>query len=751
MNKQRVLEYLEQHPDQTNKREIARALGVKGSGRVALRQILKQLEADGAVARTGKRAFTSTETPPTTTVVQFESIDEHGELIGRAQGQEGLYGPNIVYAGFTGKRSGSAPARLDRALCRVEKDKNDVWHARVIKVFDAAPKLSVVGLFEANKYGGRVTPASRKNKHEYLIESSDVKDADDGDIVRIVPKNSKRDGPQRARIVEILGRMDEPRAASILALHSHDVPDEFSDSVLRDAENAKAIQTTREDLTHLPLLTIDPEDARDHDDAVCAWPDEDPTNKNGWVVIVAIADVAAFVRNNTPLDNEAYRRGNSTYFPDRVAPMLPETLSADQCSLRENELRETLAVEMRFSASGDKIGHRFIRGRMKSHAKLSYRQAQDAIDGNPDEKAAPLLETAIKPLWDAWHCVNKARSKREPLDLDLPERRITMSAVGAITGVALKERFDAHKLIEEFMIQANVCAAETLEEKRSPLIYRIHEEPSDEKIAALGNFLPTVGLKWTKGQTKTAGRFNALLEQARNNDMEYPVSVIVLRSQSQARYAHQNLGHFGLNLTRYAHFTSPIRRYSDLIVHRALIRALNLGPDGLTDEELVRLEEISEHLTLTERRSMAAERDAADRYLAAFMADKVGAEFEGRISGVTSAGLFVRLDETGADGFIPAAHLEGDFWIHDEDHSALVGERSQKRYEMSAPVQVRLKEATPLTGGLLFEMLTDPVPARKDLGQVSRPARTHRRGNSNRFKSGKQGRPKNVRLSKKKR
>ncbi len=753
LTRKKVLDYLERNPNQTNKREIARGLGVSGSGRVALRQILKQLEADGAVAKIGKRAFASVETPPPTGVVQFTDTDEHGELIGLAVGRDGTFGPPIIYSGTAGKNRGKAPAKGDRALCRVERDQNGVWRAKVIKTFDTAPQLFVVGLFEANRQGGgRVTPANRKDKRDYLIDKTDVNAAKDGDLVRISPRKGRDYGPHRAVIKDVLGRLDDPRAASIVAMHTHGVPDEFAEVVLKEAETATPQDAPREDLTGIPLITIDPEDARDHDDAVYARPDDRPDNKDGWVVIVAIADVAAYVRHGTPLDNEAYRRGNSTYFPDRVSPMLPESLSANQCSLRELEIRDTLAVEMRFTSSGAKIDHRFIRGTMKSAAKLSYGQAQNAIDGDPDEKAAPLLKDVLEPLWAAWKCVDQARQKRAPLELDLPERRVAISPEGKVVGIALRERFDAHKLIEEFMIQANVCAAESLEDKRSPLLYRIHDEPSDEKIIALTQFLPTIGLKWDKGQPKTPSRFNHLLTQSRLNETEQLVSEMVLRSQSQARYAKENVGHFGLNLARYAHFTSPIRRYSDLIVHRALIRAFDLGPDGLNDEEMVRLEEISEHLTMTERRSMAAERDASDRYLAAFMADHIGAEFTGRISGVTSSGLFIRLDETGADGFVPVSHLSSEYWIHDDAHAALVAERSQRRYEMGMDVSVRLKEAAPLTGGLLFELLTDPGPQRKDLPRASRGrgGRNDRGGrSSNSFKRGKQGRPSNVRLGKK--
>jgi ribonuclease R len=706
-----VLEFLERHPDMGSKRDIARELDIGTEHKAELRRILQELEAEGALVRTGKRAFQPAETPPPTGVVLFERIDGDGELIGRVSGREGVYGPDIYYAGPLGRSRNVAVGVGDKALCRIDQLPDGSWRARAIKKLDAEPASTQIGVYRANKYGGVVEPTSRKEKHDFIIERPDSRGAVDGDLVRIMQKAGRGYGPRRAAVVEVLGRSDDPRAASIIAMHAHGVPDEFPEVVVQEARSAKPLKVAREDLTDIPLITIDPEDARDHDDAVWAEP-----HGKGWRVIVAIADVSAFVRHGTHLDREAYRRGNSTYFPDRVSPMLPEHLSADLCSLKEGVLRETLAVEITFGADGRKTGHRFTRGRMRSAAKLSYREAQDAIDGAPNDKTRPLLPNILEPLWAAWRCVDKARQQREPLELDLPERRVRIGEDGKIKSITLRERFDAHRLIEEFMIQANVCAAQTLDEHRMPQIYRVHEEPSEQKIAALSNFLPTLGLKWG-GKTGDASNasFNRLLEQVKGHENAHAIHEMVLRSQAQARYFNENLGHFGLNLREYAHFTSPIRRYSDLIIHRALIRALDLGPDGLSNEELARLEEIAEHVTMTERRSMAAERDATDRYLAHFMAEHVGASFQGRIAGVTKAGLFIKLTDTGADGFCPAARLSDEYWIFDEPHAALVGQRTGKRYDMGMPVEVRLLEATPLTGGLLFSMLTPPRAARRDL------------------------------------
>jgi ribonuclease R len=737
-----VLDYLEKNPSHGAKRDIARGLNVASEHRPELRRILNELESEGALVRTAKRSFQPAEMPPPTGIVKFERIDSQGELIGRAMGRDGPYGPDIFYQGSGAKGREIALGVGERALSRISKGADGVWRARAIKKIDATPDASLIGVYRANRYGGVVEPTSRKEKSDFIIEKPDSRGATDGDLVRINARPARGYGPRRASVVEVIGHSDDPRAASIIAMHTHGVPDEFPQAVLEDAQRAKAAPAQRDDLTRIPLITIDPEDARDHDDAVFAERDG-----NGWRVIVAIADVAAYVRSGTALDREAYRRGNSTYFPDRVSPMLPEHLSADLCSLRENEPRETFAVEMFFDPGGHKKNHRFVRGKMRSAAKLSYRQAQGAIDGQPDDKTRPLLDPVLKPLWEAWRAVDKARRSRHPLDLDLPERRVRIGEDGKIASISIRERFDAHRLIEEFMIQANVCAAETLETKRTPLIYRVHEEPSEEKVAALGNFLPTIGLRWTKGEKITGARFNRLLAEVKDTENEALVNEMVLRTQAQARYDSENLGHFGLNLQRYAHFTSPIRRYSDLIVHRALIRALNLGPDGATDQDLVRLEEQAEQVTMTERRSMAAEREATDRYLAIFMADRIGAVFDARIAGVTRAGLFVRIAENGADGFIPAARLSEEYWIHDETSAALVAQRSGQRYEMGMDVQVKLMEAAPLTGGLLFSMQSPPRPRRKDLKMPERESRGFRSNPARKRPRDGGGRPPNIRHS----
>lgn len=712
LTRERVLKALEDSGGKAAKRDLAKVLAVSPEDRRLLRTILRELEAEGALGRVGRRAFASAASLPDSGVMDIVDRDPDGELIGRMRGVDGLYGPTVRLAPGDARSMPAGPAvgLGDRVLVRISRRDGDIT-AQVIKRLGQSAHR-ILGVFRANPYGGRIEPADRKARQDLVVERHQTGDAQDGDLVVCeLATGGRTTGPKRAIIREVIGKEDDPRAASILAIFSHGVPMGFSEEEEAQARSAaKPTLQGRTDLRHLPLITIDPEDARDHDDAVLAEPDTDPNNVGGFRVWVAIADVAAYVTPGSALDRGAFKRGNSTYFPDRVAPMLPEALSADLCSLREHEDRACLAVEMIFDAHGAKRRHRFVRGLMRSAAKLSYAQAQAAFDGAPDAKSAPLMDAVLGPLFQAYLCAKKGRDRREPLDISSAEHKILFGPDGRVASVRRREMLDANKLIEEFMIQANVCAAETLEARQTPLVYRVHDTPSKEKIASLADFLSTVGLSWAKGQSVTPARFNRILALARSGEHADIVNEVVLRSQAQAIYAPENIGHFGLNLAKYAHFTSPIRRYADLIVHRGLIRALKLGADGLSDEQATRLEEIADHITMTERRSMAAEREATERYIASFLADRVGAVFEGRISGVTRFGLFIKLHDSGADGLAPISSLGAERFYHDEAQHALVGASSGKRFFLGQAVEVRLREATPVSGGLLFELVSGPAP-----------------------------------------
>ncbi|QTC88958.1 ribonuclease R [Brevundimonas pondensis] len=693
---------------EAEKADIARVFGLKGIERRQLREMLKTLEAEGVLGKRGRKGFSEAGALPPVGVADVVDRDADGELY-----VELVKGSNDApRALLLPDREGKTPAPGlgDRLLVKFARGAEG-WEARLVKRLDAGTNR-VLGVIRKSARETRVEPVDKRSKDVLLIPNAVAGDLRDGDLVLAsIEKGDHRYGPKRGKILESIGREDDPRAASIIAIHAHGLPTGFSDLVEREAED-QALPTLkgREDLREVPFITIDPADARDHDDAVYAERDTDPKNPDGWIVWVAIADVAAYVRPNSALDREARDKGNSTYFPDRVEPMLPEVLSNGLCSLKQGENRACMAVRMVFDKDGKKTGHKFMRGLMRSQAKLSYEQAQSAIDGQQDDVTGPIMDAILYPLWNAYSTMLKGRERRSPLAIESAERRIIMAPDGGIAAIEPRKSLEAHRLIEEMMIQANVCAAETLEKTRTPLIYRVHEAPSQEKIFNLADFLHTIAKPWNKGEAPTTKRFNKLLDEMRDTPHAEVVNEVVLRTQMQAVYSPDNVGHFGLHLDRYAHFTSPIRRYSDLIVHRGLIRGLNLGSDGLTDREIAELTAIAEQVTSTERRSMAAERDAMDRYIAAFLEDHVGATFSGRITGVTRFGLFVRLDETGADGLVPVSTLGSEYFTHDDRAHALVGERTGKRFTLGRRVEVKLMEATPVTGGLVLEMVSEPDP-----------------------------------------
>jgi ribonuclease R len=709
-SKQEILDFLQGTSVQAGKREIARAFGIKGGDRIALKELLRDMADDGLIAGS-RRKLQRPGVLPSVSVLEIVERDSYGEFIARpANWSEDHGAPPRVLMAESRQDKGPAAGIGDRVLARISplgSDADYPYQARTIKRLPRVTR-SQLGIFRALPGGhGVVDPIDRKQLKEWRIARGATNDAENGELVRF-ELGGGRFGAASARVTDRLGNPQDQRATSLIAIHAHGIPDTFPESALREADEAKEPDLKRrEDLRQLPFVTIDPADARDRDDAVWAETDPDPKNKGGWVVMVAIADVAAYVTPNSALDKEARSRGNSVYFPDRVVPMLPERVSNHLCSLQAEEARACLAVRMVFDKDGRKRSHRFLRGLMRSAAALAYEQAQAAIDGKPDDTTGPLLDPVLRPLWGAYGALARARAERAPLDLDLPERKIQLDEQGRVRGVITPARLDAHRLIEEFMIAANVAAAEELEAKRTPLIYRVHDQPSKEKLLALSEFLGTLGLKLPKtGQIKPA-HFNRILADTRASPAAELVGEMVLRSQAQAEYSAGNFGHFGLNLRRYAHFTSPIRRYADLIVHRALIRALDFGKDGLTDSEMPLLEKIAEAISNTERRAMAAERETADRLIAAYLADRIGARFAARVSGLTRTGLFVRLNETGGDGFVPASSIGHEYFYHDEKRQALIGEETGAAFQLGDPVEVRLVEAIPSAGALRFELLSE--------------------------------------------
>jgi len=707
-SREELLAFIREHAGKVGTREIARAFGAKNADRAALKRMLRDLAEGGHIERHRKRLHGAGTLPPVV-LADITGRDSDGELLARpTEWDEATHGapPVIRIATSRRARPGEVVGVGDRALLRVERTSEDETSGRVIKLVDRA-KHRMLGIFRSLPGGGgRLVPIDKKQLgRELTIARDHTGGAEDGDLVAVEVARHGRLGLPVGSVVERLGSLKNERAVSLIAIHAHGIPHVFSRSLVAEAEAARpATLEGREDWREVPFVTIDPPDAKDHDDAVHAVPDPDPHNSGGHLVSVAIADVAYYVGPGTALDRAAAERGNSVYFPDRVVPMLPERISNNLCSLRPQEDRPALAVRMVIGADGRKRSHTFHRVMIRSAARLHYEQAQLAVAGRTDEVTEPIAEKILTPLYAAYRAVRHARDERGPLDLELPERKIVLKSDGTVDRVIMPQRLESHRLIEEFMILANVAAAETCERARVPLIYRVHDEPSPEKLNALREFLTTLDISLPKGGVLRPDAFNRILQRVKGRDIERLVNQVVLRSQAQAQYSPENFGHFGLNLRRYAHFTSPIRRYADLIVHRALIRSQKLGADGLSDStDVATLAEVAATISATERRAMKAERETADRLIAHFLADRVGATFDGHISGVTRAGLFVELDETGADGLIPARYIGDEYFRYNDATHSFTG--NSATYRLGDPVTVELVEAAPVAGALRFRLL----------------------------------------------
>ena len=702
--KDQIRQWITDNPTLASKRDIAKAFSIKGGpGRIELKRLLKELELEGGVQKR-KRQFREAGTLPPVSILRITAPDASGDLFAVPAEWEGDTPPRIHVITRAGD---PALGQGDRILAKLAPVAGDGFshEARIIRQL-GTNAIRVLGIFRASHEGGRIVPIDKGADKEWRVPAGLTLDAEDGELVEAEQAGAKRMGLPTARIVERLGDPSGPRAVSLIAIHQHGIPDQFPAAVLAEADAAQPCPLgSREDLRDLPLVTIDPIDARDRDDAVHAHADDDPANPGGFILWVAIADVAHYVRPGSALDREARKRGNSTYFPDRVVPMLPDTLSGDLCSLHEGVDRACMAVRMKIDAQGNKLSHRFTRGLMRSKASLHYGQVQAAMDGAIEPKVAPLMEEVIRPLYACYEVMKRARAIRQPLDLELPERKILLSDEGKVLSVAFYERFDAHKVIEEAMILANVAAAEELIRLKRPLLFRVHEEPSPEKLDALREVAEASGFTLAKGQVLKTSHLNRLLSQAQGTEFDELLNISTLRSMTQAYYNPQNFGHFGLALRNYAHFTSPIRRYSDLIVHRALILGHGWGDDGLSHQDIEMLEETAKLISDAERRSMAAERDTVDRYLAAYLSDRVGQTFTGRVSGVQKFGLFVKLDETAADGLIPIREVGREFFYYDADNQTLTGSDTGLTIGLGARVTVRLAEAIPVTGGLTLQLV----------------------------------------------
>lgn len=741
-SKAAILAFIQQSPSRANKRDIARAFNIKGADRPAFKEILKELEQEGVIERGGKRRFAEKGRLPEVVVLDAVRTDGDGDLIGHPATWDSAESPPLIYI-LPSKDVRSAVGVGDRVLARLKSVGDGAYEARPIRKLTGGPR-QILGICEKTDRGTfLIKPVDRRERQTITIDKNESNGAKHGDLVLVSIKRDIRRGPVKGRIIERLHDAGITKALSLIAIHSHGIPHEWTAAALEDAVACGPVALgNRTDLRDVPLVTIDGADARDFDDAVWAEADEDPKNPNGWHLMVAIADVAWYVTPGSPLDRAAYERGNSTYFPDRVVPMLPEELSNGWCSLRPKEDRPCMAVHMWIDQTGRLVRHKFVRGLMRSAARLTYEQVQAAVDGQPDETTEPLLDPVIKPLYGAYNCMKKAREKRGALALELPERKILVNQDGEMVGVEPRARVDSHQLIEEFMVAANVAAAETLQRKKAPGLYRVHEPPDTERVGDLRTTLKSMDVTLSGSNSVHTRDFNKVLLAVKDDPAEQLINMMILRSQSQARYEPENLGHFGLALSQYTHFTSPIRRYSDLVVHRSLISELGFGQGGLEDGA-DKLQDIAEHISMTERRSAAAERETVDRFTAAYMDDQVGATFNARINGVSRFGLFITLADTGADGIIPIKRLPSDYYEVFEDIHALAGRHSGMMFSVGDPITVKLTDADTMTGSLAFDYL-DHTPLR-----ASAPRSTRGPGKPGRRMTGKKGRPKGISNSRK--
>ncbi len=720
-SREAITEFVRQSDEQVSRREIAHAFNLDMNQRSELRDVLADMCAAGMIEKGRRRTYRTRLSLPNVAVVEVTGVDENGEVVARPLATRDDSEPPVILI-VREKRSRGALGPGDRLLARLTHQGGNEYQGKILRRITEAP-LSVLGVVEIVRGEMRVRPTERGARHDFILATGAAAGAKPGDLVRVEVMDGKRLGLRKAKVVERLEK--DVKSFSLIALHDHEIPIDLApDAVAQAAAAGPAPAEGRTDLRDIALVTIDGADARDFDDAVWAEADTDPKNPGGWHLVVAIADVSWYARPGDALDRSAFERGNSVYFPDRVVPMLPEALSNGWCSLNPDEDRPCLAVHLWIDAQGNPLGHEFVRGIMRSVARLTYEQVQAAHDGKADKTTKPLLRTVIEPLYGAYDAFVLARENRGVLELDLPERKVRIDEKGDVAGIEVVARHDSHRLIEEFMIAANVAAAETLSKKKKPCMFRIHDAPGTEKLESLRQVLDGIGLKLPRGQVIKPAAFNELLARVADTPDAPVVNQMVLRTQAQAAYSPENIGHFGLALHKYCHFTSPIRRYADLLVHRALITALKLGKDGQGGDGLgdnpPDFEKAGEHVSMTERRASAAERDAIDRFTASWLASSEGAVFAGRIVGVHRAGLFVRLDETGADGLIPKRVLPHDTYIHDERRQSLCGKRTRKEFRLGDTVEVMLAEATPISGGLIFHLLD---------GAASEPWRKRRKRN----------------------
>jgi len=649
--------------------------------REALRRRLIAMCRDGQLLRNRKGAYGPLESME---VLQGHVIG-HREGFGFVEPEDG--GDDL----FLSPRQMRGVFHGDKILVRVSNiDTRGRREGTVVEVLERNTQ-QIVGRFYKESGIAYVEPSNKRLAQDILIPPDEIGKAEHGQmVVAAITEQPTAHHRPLGKIVEVLGDHMAPGMEINVAMRSHDLPYIWPDDVLAEASRYAAEVTeeakqNREDLRHLPFVTIDGEDAKDFDDAVYC----EPKPKGGWILYVAIADVSHYVQPKSALDNEAFKRGNSVYFPGKVIPMLPETLSNNLCSLMPNVDRLAMVCEMDIHATGRIIKYKFSEAVFKSHARLTYKQVHMMMEKKNkvmrEQFAAHLPQ--LESLYDLYRTLHKARNARGAIDFDLPETKIVFGKDRKIQEIVPYERFDSHKVIEECMLAANICAAKILEKNEAPGLYRVHLGPTSEKLLNLRKFLNEIGLGIPGHRDPVPADYAHILRVIQDRPDAHMIQTILLRSMSQAVYSPDNRGHFGLAFDAYAHFTSPIRRYPDLLIHRAIKQVLTKAKPKHEDTFFTRA---GEHCSMTERRADDATQDATDWLKCEFMMDKVGQEFDGMVSGVMNFGVFVELKDIYVEGLIHISNLPDDYYQFDAVKHVLLGERTGRRFGLGDPIKIQV-------------------------------------------------------------
>lgn len=677
-----ILEFLAEHGRPLTYEQIKGEFGLKAEEeREALRRRLIAMVRDGQLLKNRKGAYGPLES--------MELIA--GRVIGHKDGF-GFLVPDIGEDDlFLSPREMRNVFHGDRVLARVSNiDTRGRREGHIVEVLERNTQ-QIVGRFYSESGTAYVESSNLRITQDILIPPDNTNDAKHGQMVVVAITNQPTQHTRPlGEIVEVLGDHMAPGMEISVAIRNHELPNIWPDDVSLEASRFPAHVTEdtlkgRTDYRHLPFVTIDGEDAKDFDDAVYC----EPRPKGGWMLYVAIADVSAYVKPGMALDKEAYKRGNSVYFPGRVIPMLPEALSNNLCSLNPNVDRLVMVCEMTIHPTGRIMRYQFTEGVIHSHARLTYNQVHAMIEKNDRRMRERFNDhvSQLENLYELFNTLHKARKSRGAIDFDLPETKIVFGKDRKIEKIVPYERFNSHRVIEECMLCANICAARYLEKNKQSGLYRVHQGPTEEKLFDLRRFLNEMGLSMPHHREPVPGDYAHILRVIQDRPDAHMIQTVLLRSMSQAVYSPENKGHFGLAYEAYAHFTSPIRRYPDLLVHRAIKQVINNKPPLMDDGALARA---GEHCSMTERRADDATNEVSDWLKCEFMLDKVGKEFDGVISGATNFGAFVELKDIYVEGLVHISALPDDYYQFDPVKHALIGERSGRRFGLGDPIRVQV-------------------------------------------------------------